>query len=58
MVATRRLFIRAVEGGPCPTEVTTDCAAVDPRVLDELVPDACHVTGQYATDQSKLITDG
>jgi transposase-like protein len=36
MAATRRFFIRALEQRPCPTEVTTDRAAVYPRVLDEL----------------------
>jgi transposase-like protein len=48
--ATRRFFTRALEHGPCPTEVTTDRAAAYPRVLDELVPAACHVTEQYANN--------
>lgn len=47
--AARRFFTRALEGGPCPTEVTTDRAAAYPRVLGELVPAACQVTEQYAT---------
>jgi hypothetical protein len=51
MAATRRFFTRALEHGPCPTEVTTDRAAAYPRVLDELVPGACHITEQYATDE-------
>jgi transposase-like protein len=50
MVATRRFFTRALEHGPSPTEVTTDRAAVYPRVLAELVPAACHVTEQYANN--------
>ncbi|MGH3440124.1 MAG: IS6 family transposase [Sciscionella sp.] len=59
MAATRRFFTRALEHGPSPTEVTTDHAAAYPRVLDELVPAACHVTEQYAnnaieTDHGRL----
>jgi transposase-like protein len=50
MVATRRFFTRALEHGPSPTEVTTDRAAAYPRVLDELVPAACHVTERYANN--------
>ena len=49
-MATRQLFTRALEHGPSPTEVTTDRAAAYPRVLDELVPAACHVTEQYANN--------
>ena len=51
LAATRRFFTRALENGPSPIEVTTDHAAAYPRVLDELVPAACHVTEQYATDE-------
>ena len=51
MATTRRFFIRALEHGPSPTEVTTDHAAAYPRVLDELIPAACHVTEQYANNQ-------
>ena len=50
MAATRRFFTRALEHGPSPTEVTTDRAAAYLRVLDELVPTACHVTEQYANN--------
>ncbi|MBV8541538.1 MAG: IS6 family transposase, partial [Pseudonocardiales bacterium] len=50
LAATRRFFTRALEHGPSPTEVTTDRAAAYPRVLDELVPAACHVTEQYANN--------
>ena len=50
MAATRQFFARALEHGPCPTEVTTDRAAAYRRVLDELVPGACHVTEQYANN--------
>ncbi len=30
--------------------MSTDRAAAYPRVLDELLPSACHVTEQYAND--------
>ena len=50
IAATRQFFTRALEHGPSPTEVTTDRAAAYPRVLDELVPTACHVTEQYANN--------
>ncbi len=36
--------------GPSPVEVTTDRAPVYPRVIDELVPAARHVTEQYANN--------
>ena len=51
LTATRRFFTRALEHGPFPTEVTTGRAAAYPRVLDELVPAACHVTEQYANNR-------
>jgi transposase, IS6 family len=41
--ATRRFFTRALEHGPRPSEVNTDRAPAYPRVLDELLPSACHV---------------
>ena len=47
LAATRRFFTRALVHGPSPSEVTTDHAVAYPRVLDELVPSACHVTEQY-----------
>jgi transposase-like protein len=50
LVATRRFFTRALEHGPSPIEVTTDHAAAYPRVLDELLPAACHVTEQYGNN--------
>src|SRR5438067_7145974 len=50
LAATRRFFTRALEHGPCPIEVTTDHAPAYPRVLDELVPAACHVMEQYANN--------
>jgi DDE domain len=39
-----------LSGARRPTEVSTDRAPVYPRVLDELVPEAWHVVGQYANN--------
>jgi transposase-like protein len=50
LAATRRFFTRALEHGPHPAEVSTDRAPAYPRVLDELVPSACHVVEQYANN--------
>jgi IS6 family transposase len=60
LAATRRFFARALEHGPSPTR-STDHPAAYPRVLDELVPAACHVTEQYANnpieaDHGRLIS--
>jgi transposase-like protein len=46
LTATRRLFTHALKYCPSPTEVTTDWAPTYPRVLDELLPTACHITEQ------------
>jgi transposase, IS6 family len=48
--ATRRFFTRALEHGPRPSEVSTDQAPAYPRVVDELLPAACHVMEQYANN--------
>ena len=48
--ATRRFSTRALDHGSTPIEVTTDHAAAYPRVLDELVPAARHVTEQYGNN--------
>jgi transposase, IS6 family len=56
LAATRRFFIRALVHGPCPTKVTIDRAPAYPRVIEELIPAACHVTEQYANNPSKPIT--
>jgi transposase, IS6 family len=50
LAATRRFFTRALDHGSSPIEVSTDRAAAYPRVLEELVPAACHVTEQYANN--------
>ena len=62
LAATRRFFTRALEHGPRPSEVTTDRAPAYPRVLDELLPAACHVMEQYAnnpleSDHGRLLND-
>ena len=49
--AARRFFTRALAGAIAPAEVTTDRAAAYPRVLDELVPAAQHVTVPYANNR-------
>jgi transposase-like protein len=54
--ATRRFFTGALKHGPYPTEVSTDRAPAYPRVLDKLLPSACHVMQQYANNRWKLIT--
>jgi len=51
LAATRRFFTRALEHGTHPTEVSTDREPAYPRVTDELLPAACHVTEQYGTDE-------
>jgi transposase-like protein len=50
LAATRRFFTRALEHSPRPTEVSTDGAPAYPRVIDELLPAACHITEQYANN--------
>ena len=50
VVATRRFFTCALDHGVRPCEVTTDRAPAYPRVLDELIPAACHVIDQYANN--------
>jgi IS6 family transposase len=50
LAATRQFFARALEYGSRPTEVTTNQASAYPRVIEELIPAACHVTEQYANN--------
>ncbi|ONH22618.1 IS6 family transposase [Frankia sp. CcI156] len=57
--AARRFFTSALSHGRRPVEVTTDKAAVYPRILDELVPEACHVdaareNNRIESDHSRL----
>ena len=49
--AARRFFQRALAVAAEPVEVTTDRAAVYPRLVDELVPAAAHVTDRYANNR-------
>ena len=49
--AAQALFTRALRCGPAPIEVTTDRAAVYPRLIDELVPAARHVCERYANNR-------
>jgi transposase, IS6 family len=44
----RRFFAHALD--PYPSEVIIDRAPAYPRVLDELLPAACHVVEQYASN--------
>jgi transposase-like protein len=48
--AARACFARALTFGPAPVEVTTDRAAVYPRVIDEHAPRARHVQEPYANN--------
>jgi IS6 family transposase len=50
LAATRQFFLRALEHGPHPIEVSTDRAPAYPRVIEELIPTACHITEQYANN--------
>jgi transposase, IS6 family len=50
LATTRRFFARTLEHRPRPSEVSTDRAPAYPRVLDELLPTACHLTEQYANN--------
>jgi hypothetical protein len=57
--AARAFFKRALTSGPAPAEVTTDRAPVYPRVVDDLLPTARHVTEQHTntgveTDHGRL----
>jgi IS6 family transposase len=48
--AARRFFIRAMQAGTIPVEVTTGRAHACPRVPGELIPPALHTAGQYANN--------
>jgi transposase-like protein len=50
LAATRRFFTQALRHAPPPSEMSTDRAPAYPRVLDELLPAAHHVTDQYANN--------
>jgi transposase-like protein len=50
LAAARRFFTWALCTGTIPAEVTTDRAAVYPRVPGELIPSALHTVAQYANN--------
>ncbi len=58
LAAARRFFTRALRAGTVPGEVTTDRAPVNPRVLDELVPQPCTPWSSARTTRSRQTTDG
>ena len=52
--AARRFFTRALAGATPQAGVTTDRAAAYPRVLDELLPAAQHITARYANNRIEV----
>jgi transposase, IS6 family len=44
------VLTQALEHSPRPTEVSTDHAPAYPRVVEELLPAACHLTEHYANN--------
>ncbi len=50
LAAIRRFFTQALKYGPHPTEVSTDRAPIYPRVIEELIPVACHIVEQYVNN--------
>ncbi len=56
--AARRFYTAALSHGRRPAEVTTDKAPVYPRLLDEVLPEACHVdakeNNRIEADHSRL----
>ena len=48
--AARAFFTRMLRLGPVPVEVVTDRAPAYPRMLDDLLPTARHVTERYANN--------
>jgi transposase-like protein len=55
--AARALFSRALNVGPAPVEVTTDRAAVYPRVLDELLPGRAAGAQRYRCEHRKVASN-
>jgi len=55
VAATRLFFTQALDHGTYPSAVMMDKAPVYPRVLDERVPAACHITERY--DNSLIEAD-
>jgi hypothetical protein len=51
LLGARQFFTRALATGSVAVEVSMDRAAAHPRVLDELVPAAPHITKRYPNNQ-------
>ena len=49
--AARRFFTRALAGATSPTEVATDRAPAYPRIVEDMLPGAVHVTVKYANNR-------
>ena len=49
--SARRFFTTAMTAHGEPDEVVTDRAPALAHIIEELLPDACHNTGRYATDE-------
>ena len=48
--AARQFFTRALAGATSPTEVTTDLASAYPRIVEDMLPGAPHITVRYANN--------
>jgi transposase, IS6 family len=53
LAAAWRFFTRSLRAGTIPVEVTTDRAALYPRVIDELMPSALHTVERYANNPAE-----
>ena len=49
--AARRFCTRALSAATSPTEVTTDRAPAYPRIVEDMLPGALHVTAKYANNR-------
>ena len=49
--AARRFFTRALAGATSPTEVSTDRAPAYPRIVEDMLPGARHVTVKYVNNR-------
>jgi transposase-like protein len=47
----RRFLTRALAGVTPPTEVTTDRAPANPRIVEDMLPGALHIIGKYANNR-------
>ena len=51
--AARRFFTRSLTGATAPAEVTTDRAPAYPRIVEDMLPGALHVTAKYANNRDR-----